>query len=163
MEIKGDIQKDQVKDIQHQREVCPSLWFRDMEGNQRNLQKTTVLCQQMPEVHHGHPEPEVIRNGELWERAEQERNDTQIRRRKWGWIGHTLRKPTSNITRHALRWNPQDKRSRGRPRNSWRRTVDDEVGKAGYTWRELETLAQNRSGWRAAVSMDLCFTGSSGG
>ena len=68
-------------------------------------------------------------------------------------------KTKSNITRHALRWNPQAKRSRGRPRNSWRRTVDDEVGKAGYTWRGLEKLAQNRSRWRDAVSMDLCSTG----
>ena len=55
MGIKDDIQKDQVKDIQHQREVSPAVWFRDMEDNQRNLQKTTVFCQQMPEVHHGHP------------------------------------------------------------------------------------------------------------
>ena len=54
MEIKGDIQKDQSKDIQQQREVCPPVWFRYMESNQRNLQKTAVLCQQMPEVHHGH-------------------------------------------------------------------------------------------------------------
>ena len=77
--------------------------------------------------------PEVTRNEELWERAEQERIGTQIRRRKWGWIGHTLKKPTCNVIRHALRWNPQGKRSQGHPRNSWRRTVDDEVGKAGYT------------------------------
>ena len=56
MEIKGDIQKNQaIKDIQHQCEVCPPVWFRDMESNQRNLQKTAVLCQQMPEVHHRHP------------------------------------------------------------------------------------------------------------
>ena len=59
--------------------------------------------------------PEVIMNEELWERAQQERIDTQIRRREWGWIGHTLREPTSNITRHALRWNPQGKRGRGCP------------------------------------------------
>ena len=83
--------------------------------------------------------PEVIRNEELWERAEHERIDTQISRRKWGWSRHTLRKPASNIIRHALKWNPQGKRSRDRPRNSWRKTVDDEVGKASYTWRELET------------------------
>ena len=38
---------------------------------------------------------EVIRNEELWARAEQERIDIQIRRRKWGWIGRTLRKPTA--------------------------------------------------------------------
>ena len=89
--------------------------------------------------------PEVIRKEDLWERAEQERIDTQITRRKWGWIGHTFR--------HALRWNPQGKRSRGRPRKSWKRTVDDEVGKAGLIWRELETPAQNSLRWRA-VSMD---------
>ena len=31
-----------------------------------------------------------------------------------GMIGHTLRKPNTNITRHALMWNPQGKRKRGR-------------------------------------------------
>ena len=42
--------------------------------------------------------PEVIRNEELWTRAEQERINIQIRRHKWGWIGHTLRKPNYNVT-----------------------------------------------------------------
>nr|KAG5709545.1 hypothetical protein BaRGS_001595 [Batillaria attramentaria] len=37
--------------------------------------------------------PEKIRNEELWERAGQEPVAKQILRRKWGWIGHTLRKP----------------------------------------------------------------------
>ena len=53
--------------------------------------------------------PGVIRNEDLWAKTDQERMDIQIRRRKWGWIGHTLRKPNSNGTRHALRWNPQGK------------------------------------------------------
>ena len=105
--------------------------------------------------------PEVVRNEELWERAEQERIDHPDKKAQVGLDHAHAQKPTSNITRHALRWNPQGKRSRGRPRNSWRGTIDDEVGKAGYTWRELETLAQERSRWRAAVSMDLCSTGSS--
>ena len=76
--------------------------------------------------------------------------NTQIRRCKWGWIGHTLRKTTSNVTRHALRLNPQGKRSWGHPRNSWRRTTEDEAGKAGYTWRQIEKLTQNRTRWQAA-------------
>jgi len=84
----------------------------------------------------------------------------QIRRRKWGWIGHTLRKTNCNVIKQALRWNPKGKRSRGRPRNSWRRTVDDEASKAGYTWWQLERIAQNRPRWRAMVSVDLCSTGS---
>ena len=61
---------------------------------------------------------EKIRNEDLWERAGQEPVAKQILRRKWGWIGHTLRKPASSTTRQALTWNPQGKRKRGRPRNS---------------------------------------------
>nr|KAG5696029.1 hypothetical protein BaRGS_013935 [Batillaria attramentaria] len=53
--------------------------------------------------------PEKIRNEELWERAGQEPVAKQILRRKWGWIGHTLRKPASSTTRQALTWNPQGK------------------------------------------------------
>ena len=40
------------------------------------------------------------------------------------------------------------------------RTVDDEASKAGYTWWQLEKIAQNRPRWRAMVSVDLCSTGS---
>ena len=36
--------------------------------------------------------------------------------------------------------------------------MDDEVGKAGYTWRQIEKLAQNRVRWIAA-STELYFTG----
>jgi hypothetical protein len=57
-----------------------------------------------------------VRNKDLWQRAYQDGMDlinTQIKKRKWAWIGHTLRKPPNSITRQALKWNPQDKRSRG--------------------------------------------------
>ncbi|XP_022806441.1 uncharacterized protein LOC111343517 [Stylophora pistillata] len=106
--------------------------------------------------------PEVIRNEDLCARTDQERIDIQIRRHKWGWIGHSLRKPSSNVTRHALRWNPQGKRKQGRPRNSWRRAVDKEAAKAGYTWNEIEKLAWDRRRWHE-VSLDLCSTGSEKG
>ncbi len=95
--------------------------------------------------------PEVITNEELWTTTEPERINIQIRRRKWGGIGHTFRKTSCNVTKQALRWNPQGKRSRGRPRNSWRRTVDDKASKAGYTWWQLERIAQNRTRWRAML------------
>nr|KAG5714565.1 hypothetical protein BaRGS_007011 [Batillaria attramentaria] len=77
--------------------------------------------------------PEKIRNEELWERAGQEPVAKQILRRKWGWIGHTLRKPASSTTRQALTWNPQgEKEERGRPRNSWRRDTEAELCKQRY-------------------------------
>ncbi|PFX30003.1 Transposon TX1 uncharacterized 149 kDa protein [Stylophora pistillata] len=65
-----------------------------------------------------------VTNEMLWELAGEEPIITQISKRKWRWIGHILRKPANNITRQALRWNPQGKRKRGRPRNSWRRGID---------------------------------------
>jgi hypothetical protein len=34
----------------------------------------------------------------------------KIRKRKWKWIGHTLRKPDGAIKKGALQWNPQEDR-----------------------------------------------------
>nr|KAG5689303.1 hypothetical protein BaRGS_022027 [Batillaria attramentaria] len=105
--------------------------------------------------------PEKIRNEELWERAGQEPVAKQILRRKWGWIGHTLRKPASSTTRQALTWNPQGKRKRGRPRNSWRRDTEAELCKQGTNWTGVARIAQNRVRWRRVVD-GLCSTWSQG-
>ena len=50
-----------------------------------------------------------ILNEDLWERAGQEPVAKRILRRKWSWIGHSLRKPASSTTLQALTWNPQGK------------------------------------------------------
>ena len=73
-----------------------------------------------------------------------------------GWIGHILRKPANNITRQALRWNPQGKRKRGRPRNSWRRGVESQMRNWGHTWATLGRFAQDRTRWRTEVVNGLC-------
>ena len=46
--------------------------------------------------------PEVVSNEQLLDKTKQTPIETEIRKRKWGWIGHTLRKPASNITRQPL-------------------------------------------------------------
>ena len=62
--------------------------------------------------------PEVVSNEELWNKAKQIPIEMEMKKkRKCGWIGHTLRKPVSNITRQALEWNPQGKRKVGRPKH----------------------------------------------
>ncbi|XP_075157756.1 uncharacterized protein LOC142231022 [Haematobia irritans] len=99
--------------------------------------------------------PNTITNEELWRTTKQESVLLEIRRRKWMWIGHTLRKPHDDITRTALDWNPQGSRRRGRPANTWRRLVDAEIHDAGYTWRELKNLANDRTKWNAFVTA-LC-------
>ena len=72
-----------------------------------------------------------------------------------GWIGHTLRKPASTITRQALTWNPQGKRKRGHPRNTWRRDLQTDIKRTGYSWRELGKKAQDRRLWKTVVN-GLC-------
>ena len=51
----------------------------------------------------------------LWERTRQKPIGKEIKNRKWGWIGHTLRRPEDNVARQALDWNLQGKRKVGRP------------------------------------------------
>ena len=104
---------------------------------------------------------EKIRNADLCERAGQEPVAKQILLRKWGWIGHTLRKPASSSTRQALTWNPQGKRKRGRPRNSWRRYTEVELKQQVTNWSGMTRAAQNRVQWRGVVD-GLCSTGSDG-
>jgi len=71
--------------------------------------------------------PDQITNKELWKRTKQTRMDLQIRKSKWGWLDHELRKPSDDIARQVLEWNHHGKRGRGRPRNTWRRTVFEEA------------------------------------
>ena len=99
--------------------------------------------------------PEKITNIELWQRTKQLPVDEEIKRRKWKWIGHTLRKAPSTITRQALTWNPQGRRRRGRPKNTWRRDLEADCREMGYNWSQVERLAQDRTRWRAAVD-GLC-------
>jgi len=75
--------------------------------------------------------PITINNEDLWQKTNQRPTDAEIMMRRWRWIGHTLRKPFTNLTRQALFWNPQGKRKRGRPRNSWRRDLEADIKRLG--------------------------------
>lgn len=99
--------------------------------------------------------PEVITNITLWRLTNQEPVAQEIMKRKWKWIGHTLRKPNNDITREALEWNPQGQRRAGRPRTTWKRTVENEARKRGKSWNEVKCLAPNRTRWRCFVEA-LC-------
>jgi hypothetical protein len=65
------------------------------------------------------------------------------KKRKFRWIGHSLRKEDGDLSKAALLWNPQGSRKRGRPKTNWRRSV---IKEAGRSWNELRFLAADRSG-----------------
>jgi hypothetical protein len=92
--------------------------------------------------------PNIIYNKDLWKVTGQEDINLEIRKRKFRWIGHTLRKEDGKIPKAALLWNPQGNRKRGRPRNSWRRLV---IKEAGRSWNELRFLVADRQKWKGLI------------
>lgn len=101
--------------------------------------------------------PETISNVDLWSVSTQKPIDEEVRRRKWNWIGHVLRRSDTNIAKQSLTYNPQGRRRRGRPKQTWKRTVEAEIKEIGKTWEEIRVLSRNRVRWRFVVDA-LCPT-----
>ena len=102
--------------------------------------------------------PQKITNKELYQRTGQRDIFTAIMQRRWRWLGHVIRKDRDSITRTALRWTPDSgRRKRGRPWETWRRTIEVQVKTTGITWKELEKAAMDRGQWKSQVSA-LCAT-----
>ena len=84
-----------------------------------------------------------VSNKDLWDRTHQAQIEIEILKRRWGWLGHTLRKPSTNITRQVLTWNPQGKRKGGdqkTPGGVTSRQTSSKWGITGNNWRGLPKL-----------------------
>jgi len=78
-----------------------------------------------------------ITNEELWRISHQNSVENQIKRRKWNWNGHTLRKETGAIEKTALDWNPRGYGRRGSPKRTWRRATEDGIRNTRRLWNEV--------------------------
>ena len=92
-----------------------------------------------------------VSNKDIWDRTHQAQIEIDILKRRWGWLGPTLRKLSTNINLQILTWNPQGKRKRGIPKNTWRRDLEADIKQTGNSWQKLETIAQDRRRWRNIV------------
>ena len=88
--------------------------------------------------------------------------EIQILRRKWRWIGHTLRKLANSMTQQTWCWNPQGKRERDCPRNSWRRDVESEMRKWDHTWTCWGGLPRTEANGKLNWSMAYASAGAKG-
>ena len=95
--------------------------------------------------------PNVISNKDLFERYGTEPMATILMRRRWRWIGHVTRQEAS-IAKSAMHWTPEGKRKRGRPKITWRRTVEKEIKEMGKTWEGIKFMAKDRQMWREYVA-----------
>ena len=101
-----------------------------------------------------------VTNEEIRSRTNMEEITQQIKRRRWKLIGHVLRKSATDNTRIALTWTPEGRRKRGRPKETWRRTVEKERGELGFKgWTEASSCAKNRETWRDRTEGPISLKG----
>jgi hypothetical protein len=98
-----------------------------------------------------------ITNEKLWRITKQKPIEIQIKVRKWKWIGRILRKEAEAIEKTVLDWNTQGYRRRGRPKRTWRRTIEDEIRNTGRSWNEVKGIAGDRNAWKLFMDA-LCST-----
>ena len=98
-----------------------------------------------------------ITNEELWRITQQKSIENQTKIRKGNWIGHTLREETEAIEKTALDCNPHEYRRRGRPKRTWRRTIEDEIKSTRRSWNEVKGIAGDHNAWKLFMDA-LCST-----
>jgi len=96
-----------------------------------------------------------VTNEEVRKRAGCKTVVKEVKIKRWKWLGHVCRMEKEAIPRTALRWTPEGKRKRGRPKETWRRTVEKELKEQHLTWESLNKETANREQWRELVAA-LC-------
>ena len=61
---------------------------------------------------------------------------------------HILRMPQDHIPSLALRWTPTGKRSKGRPKTTWRISIIAELSDMSLTMGEAQVIVQDHKRWR---------------
>ena len=78
--------------------------------------------------------------------AEIENLSEDVRKRRWKFIGHIMRKELQNNCRTALTFAPEGRRKKGRSRTTWRETAEREREKRDrrtgvrYKWQRLTEM-----------------------
>ena len=78
--------------------------------------------------------------------------DEYIRMSRWRWLGHVFRR--ESIVGVAPEWEAVGRRGRGRPKETWVRTMKREAGEE--CWMDLGEMAQDRGWWREFI-VALCI------
>ena len=98
--------------------------------------------------------PNKISNKDLHDITNTKDMETLLIQKRWRWLGHVLRKPSEDMTKVALRRTPEGKR--GRPKTTWRRTIENEIKKRGHTWGTIERKTNNREGMEETCPCHMC-------
>jgi len=94
-----------------------------------------------------------VTNEEVLSRAGSTRLQDTVAECRFRLAGHILRLPDHRHSKTAIRWTPAGgTRRRGRPKKTWRRTFQEDMGRVHMTWNEAEITTSDRSCWRQAAA-----------
>ncbi|PSN43121.1 hypothetical protein C0J52_10468 [Blattella germanica] len=72
-----------------------------------------------------------------------------VKSQRIAWMGHVMRMENDRISKRIMTWNPDGRRSKGRPRTRWRDSVEDDLKIMNVQgWKRL---AENRAVWKTVV------------
>ena len=89
---------------------------------------------------------------ELEKKTGKEPVQEQLRRRKCNWLGETVRCKSDDdidsFAKQTSQWTPQGRRGTGRPRNTWKKDLGNEMWMTvlfRHSWRKMESVAPDRA------------------
>ena len=149
--------KEESATVQNTCEISLDVWLQGLETHENRSGETKDAFQykSMKRILRIRW-PQTISHQQIQEFTAVKKASDDIRKRRWNWIGHIIRKDREEHCITALEWGPEGKRRPGRPKTTWRRMVEDERQTAGWeSWVTVRALATNRSGWKENVQA-LC-------
>ena len=97
--------------------------------------------------------PYVVSIRDILAKTKLKITSTEVKLRRWKWVGHILRMDKKSICVTALTWTPQGRRKVGRPKTTWRSTIENERGILGWnSWNEARRVAADTTRWRRFTS-----------
>ena len=85
--------------------------------------------------------PTTITNEELLHKTDATYLAMQIKRQIWRWLEHVCQMSPGALPKTALHWTAAGRRRCGRPKETWRRTVEKEMKGCGLTWDAITKWA----------------------
>ena len=100
---------------------------------------------------------EHVSEEEVRVRSGQQSVIQKLRTQRWRYYGHVLRMGDKRLPKQVLSWTPEGSRRPGRPKDTWRRTIQRDMRTRELGAEDVEILAQQREEWRRFIA-DLWAT-----
>ena len=96
--------------------------------------------------------PDKITNENLHRETNTTNWSKEIKRRRLSWYGHLLRLQEGTPAKQALEeTRRKTKKPQGKPKMTWHQKVNKDLEESGANLKLIETVAKNRTAWRAVV------------